>query len=70
MQLLEYDPLSVRPGEVGFGAGSRKPDVMFGFLKHLWSTASGHAAAEQQQQALFRQATCQPPAATGLLEPC
>lgn len=54
VQLLEYDPLAVRPGMPGFGAGSKRPGVMFSFLKHFWSTASGHSAAEQQQQALFR----------------
>lgn len=58
VQLLEYDPLSVRPGMPGFGAGSKQPGVMFSFLKHLWSTASGHSAAEQQQQALFRCDVC------------
>ena len=56
VQLLEYDPLQLQPSEPGFGSGSGKPAIMFGFLKHLWNTASGQRAAEQQQQALFRRA--------------
>ena len=54
VQLLEYDPMSLQPSEPGFGSGSGKPAIMFGFLKHLWTTAAGPRAAEQQQQALFR----------------
>jgi len=56
VQLLEYDPMALQPSEPGFGSGSGKPDIMFGFLKHLWNTAAGQRAAEQQQQALFRHA--------------
>ena len=36
--LLHYDPGTRQEGQPGFGAGSGKPDVMFGFLKHLWGT--------------------------------
>ena len=54
VQLLEYDPMALQPNEPGFGSGSGKPPIMFGFLKHLWNTAAGQRAAEQQQQALYR----------------
>ena len=48
VELLRYDPLAVQQaGAAGYGAGSGAPDVMFGFLKHLWHTG-------EQQQALFR----------------
>ena len=57
VQLLEYDPMALQPSEPGFGSGSGKPAIMFGFLKHLWNTAAGQRANEQQQQALFRRAT-------------
>ena len=48
VELLRYHPLAVeQAGAAGYGAGSGAPDVMFGFLKHLWHTG-------EQQQALFR----------------
>ena len=34
--LLHYDPMTRQEAEAGYGAGSGKPDVMFGFLKHMW----------------------------------
>ena len=34
--LLHYDPMTKQETEAGYGAGSGKPDVMFGFLKHMW----------------------------------
>ena len=37
-QLLGYDPTRSLPGQPGYGAGSGAPDIMFGFLKHLWAT--------------------------------
>ena len=39
-QLLGYDPTGVPPGQPGYGSGSGAPDIMFGFLKHLWATHS------------------------------
>jgi FKBP12-rapamycin complex-associated protein len=45
--LLGYEPTSVPAGEPGYGAGSGAPDIMFGFLKHLWATQS-------RQHALLR----------------
>ena len=45
--LLGYDPTAVPMGESGCGAGSGAPDIMFGFLKHLWATQS-------RQHALLR----------------
>ena len=42
--LLGYDPSTVPMGEPGYGAGSGAPDLMFGFLKHLWATQSRHDA--------------------------
>ena len=44
LELLGYDPLDLPPGEAGYGAGSRAPHVMFGFLKHLWHTGDRHDA--------------------------
>ena len=37
-QLLGYDPANVPAGEPGYGSGSGAPDIMFGFLKHMWAT--------------------------------
>lgn len=52
--LLGCDPVNIPAGEPGYGAGSKHPGVMFAFLKHMWSTASGRYAAEEQQEALAR----------------
>ena len=43
-QLLGYDPAEVPPGQPGFGGGSGKPDIMFGFVKHLWQCNDRHDA--------------------------
>ena len=37
-QLLGYDPAHVPAGQPGYGSGSGAPDIMFGFLKHMWAT--------------------------------
>lgn len=42
--LLGYDPTTIPAGQSGYGAGSGAPDLMFGFLKHLWATHSRHDA--------------------------
>ena len=42
--LLGYDPTAIPAGQSGYGAGSGAPDLMFGFLKHLWATHSRHDA--------------------------
>ncbi len=42
--LLGYDPTTVPMGEPGFGSCSGAPDLMFGFLKHLWAMHSKHDA--------------------------
>jgi len=56
VKLLRYDPLTLsEPGSRGYGSGSGQPDVMFGFLKHLWHTG-------EQSQALHR---CAPSLLTG-----
>lgn len=39
VNLLGYNPDRLRPGQPGYAAGSGNPEVMFGYLKHLWSTA-------------------------------
>lgn len=40
LQLLRFDPARRRPGEAGYGAGSGAPEVMLGYLKHLWYTGA------------------------------
>lgn len=40
LQLLRFDPARRRPGEAGYGAGSGAPEVMFGYLKHMWYTGA------------------------------
>ncbi|BDA44527.1 Serine/threonine-protein kinase TOR [Coccomyxa sp. Obi] len=47
--LLGYDPTAVPAGEQGYGAGSGAPDLMFGFLKHLWATQSRHDALQRME---------------------
>lgn len=47
LQLLHFDPMTRNPGEAGYGAGSGKPDVMFGFLKHVWSTGDRRDAFQR-----------------------
>ncbi|GIL44136.1 hypothetical protein Vafri_1666 [Volvox africanus] len=37
LQLLRYNPMSLHPGQPGYGAGSGAPHVMLAFLKHLWT---------------------------------
>ena len=43
-QLLGYDPAEVPAGQLGYGSGSGKPDIMFGFVKHLWQCGDRHDA--------------------------
>ena len=50
-QLLGYDPANVPAGQPGYGSGSGAPDIMFGFLKHMWATHG-------RQDALARYGTC------------
>lgn len=47
LQLLHFDPTTRAYGQPGYGAGSGKPDVMFGFLKHMWSTGDRHDAFQR-----------------------
>lgn len=42
--MLGYDPTTIPVGQSGYGAGSGAPNLMFGFLKHLWATHSRHDA--------------------------
>ncbi len=43
-QLLGYNPADVPLGQPGYGGGSGKPDIMFGFVKHLWQCGDRHDA--------------------------
>ena len=45
--LLGYDPTTVPAGQPGYGAGSGAPELMFGFLKHLWATQSRQDALQR-----------------------
>ena len=38
-QLLSYDPQTIPKGEPGYGAQSNTPQVMMGYLKHMWWAA-------------------------------
>ncbi len=33
-----YDPMAIKAGNPGYGAGSGAPNVMLAFLKHTWIT--------------------------------
>ncbi|KAK9806197.1 hypothetical protein WJX72_004970 [[Myrmecia] bisecta] len=61
LQLLQYDPMAVHgPGMPGFAAGSGKPHVMFGFLKHLWATGDRDNALHRLQDLVQEVATLPP----------
>lgn len=40
VSLLGYDPATKSRGDAGYGRSTGRPEVMFGYLKHLWSISS------------------------------
>ena len=49
LSLLGYDPSSRAPGQVGYGAGSGRPEVMLAYVKHQWSLGNRRDAFTRLQ---------------------
>ena len=50
ISLLGYNPARKKRGEPGWAAGTGMPDIMFGYLKHLWSSSSKDASLDAYQR--------------------
>ena len=50
ISLLGYNPARKKRGETGWAAGTGMPDIMFGYLKHLWSSSSKDASIDAYQR--------------------
>jgi hypothetical protein len=54
VSLLGYDPSQKSKGELGYAAGTGRPETMFGYLKHLWSISGKNGTLDAYSRCFLR----------------